>query len=515
MGKIKTHLAKEKFFISNSVVKNNLPPAIPTKDYLAKFGEIADVQFGFFDSASPDYSTYFPDISQDDLMPKDEDFYMPLVRAISKVILNKYGPIDFSEGSVLENSLSLLERQTLYGNHEVMVGNEVGVVFETAWQSASESNGVKIPAGINARLKIDGKSNPRLVRGMQMDPPSIHSFSVGVSFMWEPSHPKLDDNEFWRGLGTYGEDKQLIRRIVKEITAYHELSLVPHGADPYAQIINEKGINNSEYARRQHKYKSKTNASAVFHFTEEDFEKMGTHINYKDLATLSLSAEDETIPDNNQLNTNSNSENQMNELEQFLASLGEVEGVELSEGATAEQALETIRNLATNLASATENVQTLTSERDTARTELADANSSLEAQKPTITAYEAILEASRKEAVRLYKLAKGDKASTDMLEMIAKADTVEGVNTFVTQFREDANEKFTGKCKSCGSTDVARMSTAEPNGTVINPESSDDLEDDDQGGNEELSVDEALAKLKQTGISGNASAIHGKNENNK
>lgn len=75
-----------------------------------------------------------------------------------------------------------------------------------------------------------------------MDPPSIHSNSVSVRFIWDKSHPNLDEDEFWNKLGTYDEKGNLICRVVKEIVSYYETSLVSHGADPFAQKIDEMGI---------------------------------------------------------------------------------------------------------------------------------------------------------------------------------------------------------------------------------------------------------------------------------
>src|SRR5690606_30627173 len=162
----------------------------------------------------------------------------------------RHNPIDFGKNiEVLQKSMSLLVGQTVNADHETMIGNALGAVRDVQWQESYVSAGKKVPAGFNAELRIDGKSNPRIARAINSDPPSIHSTSVTVEFEWEQSHPKLPAHEFWSKLGTLDEKGQLIRRIVTGIRRYHEISLVSHGADPYAQLIKKDGkIHNPKFA---------------------------------------------------------------------------------------------------------------------------------------------------------------------------------------------------------------------------------------------------------------------------
>lgn len=507
MSLIKTFTSKETFFVSNAIVNSRLPERISTVEYINKFKDVSRVEFGLFDCATPDYSTYYPEVSAEDLEPKDEDFYTPVVRALSRIILNKYGPIDFSEGSVLKDSTELLTRQSLYANHEVLVGNELGSVSEAVWQNSFvDTNGNLIPGGINARLKIDGKSNPRLVRGMRMDPPSIHSFSVGVTFDWEKSHPKMESADFWAALGTFGRDGKLVRRIVSNVQAYHELSLVPHGADPYAQTISDKGINNADYARRNLKYPDKsTEVSASFSFSEGDFKKFGHFIDYNETATLSIPvvSSNETIPNTNNSNFNNNS-GHMDELQEFLDSLSQVEALGLSNtDLTAESALGAIKALSTNATK----VENLNATVASLQAELDKAKEELTGQEPKVKSYEAVLEATKQEATRLYNLCKGDKASTEMLELIAKADNYNSALVFLNQFKNDAEGQFAGKCEDCGSSKVTRMSLASGDSGVITPSN------DSQGGattsKTHAQVFDSIIKQK---TAFNAEGLHGKTD---
>lgn len=109
-------------------------------------------------------------------------------------------PTDFSKNGVLKASMKLMLGQTVNCDHETSIGNAIGSVSQVMWQEGYTDGKFKIPAGINGVLKIDGKSNPRIARGILMEPPSIHSNSVTVQFRWDKSHPELDNNEFWENL---------------------------------------------------------------------------------------------------------------------------------------------------------------------------------------------------------------------------------------------------------------------------------------------------------------------------
>lgn len=142
--------------------------------------------YGFWGS-DIDYNTYYPDLKLEDLKPKDGEFINPMFRLLSATIVSKnYNPTDFSRPGVLKASMPLLLGQTVNCDHSTDIGNAIGAVSKVTWQEAYKAeNGFMIPAGINGVLKIDGKANPRIARGILMDPPSIHSNSVTVQFKWE------------------------------------------------------------------------------------------------------------------------------------------------------------------------------------------------------------------------------------------------------------------------------------------------------------------------------------------
>ncbi|HOM78419.1 MAG TPA: hypothetical protein PLT50_04425, partial [bacterium] len=234
MSKKKQFFDKITLNSGNSLIVGNSVPGKLDIDSLTEHPLIPTSvsRLGLFGMDSPSLPDFYKDIKPEDLVINDTDIAKPVFRALSEVIVNpKWNPTDFSEGGVLKASMAMLLGQTVYRNHEAIVGNELGSVSKVSWQESYTSSGIKVPSGINMELSIDGKTFPSIVRAISMTPPAIHSNSVTVSFKWEKSH-SLEDTEFFSKLGTYGADGKLVRKVVSEILGYHETSLVPHGADP-------------------------------------------------------------------------------------------------------------------------------------------------------------------------------------------------------------------------------------------------------------------------------------------
>lgn len=286
-------------------------------------------QFGLFGSGA-NYNTFYQDVDPEDLYPNDEEFIEPMFRLLSACIVSKnYMPTEFPK-NVLKDSMNLLVGQTVNCDHETDVANAIGSVKSVSWQESYTVDGVTIPAGINGVLKIDGKSNPRIARGINMDPPSIHSNSVTVQFEWKPSHRFEKEWEFYDKLGTIAEDGTMVRRIATRIISYKETSLVSHGADPFAQLIKDNKINNPAYA-----------GSVYYSFSEapikkEDLPKKLSFFEFKGAHEVDIMYNtSKFINENN--NTNPKDKPIMNELEKFLESLFGDGMLTLQEGATISQ----------------------------------------------------------------------------------------------------------------------------------------------------------------------------------
>ena len=425
--------------------------------------------YGFWSEI--DYNTYYPDLKLEDLKPKEDEFINPMFRLLSATIVSKnYNPTDFSTPGVLKNSMPLLLGQTVNCDHETNIGNAIGAVSKVVWQEAykDEKTGFMIPAGINGVLKIDGKANPRIARGILMNPPSIHSNSVTVQFKWEKSHPDLEDREFYEKLGTYDAKGNMIRRMVTEIVRYMETSLVSHGADAFAQRVGEDGkIINPTYAQRTwgsyKEYEDDKSKQYFFYDIKQDID----YYQEKENDTPS------TYNINPKISQNSNNKEMNQELREFLDKLFGKDMLILGEGkeASVEEAITCLTALLTEKATLLEQVQNLTTEK----TQLAEKVKNLEAEKLAFKD-EASLGKSyitklRETAVANYKKMQGDKFDEkDPILVMLNAETtgaatLEALNS---QYETRLNEQFPMKCNHCGSKDVSRASSIEQNKEMNN-----------------------------------------------
>lgn len=420
----------------------------------------AITQLGLF-GGDINYHTYYPELNLEDLKPKEDEFIEPVFRLLSATIVSKnWNPTDFgANDGVLKNSMPLLLGQTVNCDHSTDIGNAIGSVSEVAWQEGYKDHGISIPAGINGTLKLDGKANPRIARGILMEPPSIHSNSVTVQFRWDKSHPELGDTEFWEKLGTYDAKGQMVRRMVTEIIRYHETSLVSHGADPYAQKITKDGrLNNPIFANRT--YNS-------FKDYEEDKNKIYCFCDYKDLK------QGETLSSNNegpQPKTSDNSQinniKPMDELQKFLESLFGEGVLTLQEGQerNQENALTAVKSLIESNKNNQETIQNLQTEK----TSLTEKVTNLEAQVASLSAHAEVgktyVANLRDEAVSTYKKLMADQADESIINMLSAETTgIQTIQSLMKDYKQRLEEKYPLTCSKCGSHDVNRASSIQQN----------------------------------------------------
>lgn len=435
-----------------SVITNDMFTEVISKEAEANTKENEGIEiFGLWETATPNYATYYPDVTPEDLLPKEEDFIFPVFRCLSATILWKgYRPIDFSKPGVLKASMNKLIGQTINIDHETALGNGVGAVRSVSWQESYTAQGVKVPPGINGEFMIDGKSNPRIARGIQSKPPIIHSNSVSVRFTWEPSHKMDSNDDFYSKLGTRDEKGNLYRLIVTEILQYSETSLVAHGADAYAQVVNDEGvINNPKYA------------AGVYDFSATDVK--GKELKFSHFLDYKVDLTSDTIPlELNKVNNNNQNEESMEilkELEIILGldadSLKDADTVKLSEAITKFKDSAT-SDLNQQLSTAQESVNTLTQEKADLQTELDEfKKSDLAADSAK---YKEVLSAQRENAKKLYALAKGTDADPKVLETLSTCDS--GVlETLANEYKSAVDLKFPTTCKGCGSTSFSKASS--------------------------------------------------------
>lgn len=401
-----------------------------------------------------DYNTYYPNLTKEDLTPNADEFIEPIFRLLSATIVSKnYNPTDFSQPGVLKASMRMLLGQTVNCDHSTDIGNAIGSVSQVMWQDGYKDGNFMIPAGINGVLKIDGKANPRIARGILMDPPSIHSNSVTVQFKWDKSHPDMDDRDFWDKLGTYDEKGNMIRKVVTEVVRYLETSLVSHGADSFAQKIGEDGkIINPEFAKR---------TWTSFSEYQEDTKKAYYFTDFKE--DINSYQENNDTPQNNINTNNSLNNNTMNkELKEFLEKLFGDNLLSLAEGqeVSTELALSAVQSLVNGKKTLETKITNLTTEKD----QLTEQITQKDAEIANLTAMSTVgknyIASLREEVVGNYKKLKGDKADETIVTML-NAETT-GLQTLISlnkDYKAQLEEKFPLTCSKCGSHDVTRSSS--------------------------------------------------------
>ncbi len=443
----KLYIDKIRMNSGMSLMISDLPAEITLTQVSINKPKLAVVNLGFFESATPNFHTYYPEIKNAaDIKPNDGDYIKPVFRLLSEVVVRKNtNPVDFSMNGVLKKSMNKMLGQTVYANHEALVGNEIGVVSALAWQDSYKTDtGIIIPAGMNGEFKIDSKSHPNIVRNILSEPPAIHSNSVTVEFGWAASHPKMDVNEFRSKLGTK-VDGELVRRIVEEVRNFHETSLVAHGADPYAQLLKGQEITNPDYADQVYSLSAQGKSYAHTYF-----------FNYRD-DIINLS-KDTTL--------NNDNHNQPEDMKDLIAKLMKLTGK--SEAELTEDFIEqffkdnltvgaTLTTTQTELAAEKVNVTNITTELTTEKGKVTSLTAEVIKLKADAVVITTKLKADTKKA---YELLKGDKKDEAMLSMIEKANDSE-LEVFLKQYNTELEEKFPAKCNACGSGNVSR-NTASP-----------------------------------------------------
>lgn len=410
-------------------------------------------KLGLFGS-NIDYNTYYPNLTKEDLTPNADEFIEPVFRLLSATIVSKnWNPTDFSQPGVLKASMRMLLGQTVNCDHSTDIGNAIGSVSQVMWQEGYKDGNFMIPAGINGVLKIDGKANPRIARGILMDPPSIHSNSVTVQFKWDKSHPGMDDRDFWDKLGTYDEKGNMIRKVVTEVVRYLETSLVSHGADSFAQKIGEDGkIINPEFAKR---------TWTSFAEYQEDTKKVYYFTDFKE--DINSYQENNDTPPNNINTNNPLNNNTMNkELKEFLEKLFGDNLLSLAEGqeVSTELALSAVQSLVNSKKTLEASITNLTTEKN----QLSEQITQKDAEIANLTAMATVgknhIASLREEVVGNYKKLKGDKVDETIVTML-NAETT-GLQTLISlnkDYKAQLEEKFPLTCSKCGSHDVTRSSS--------------------------------------------------------
>lgn len=460
--KNKEHLDSMVIGQGHTIMAGYIPEAVGAKAFSENYYKWKNptpdsiAQFGFW-GGDIDYNTYYPNLDKSELTPKDEEFIEPMFRLLSETIVSKnWNPTDFGQNGVLKASMKMLLGQTVNCDHETNIGNAIGAVSQVMWQESYKDGSFTIPAGINGILKIDGKANPRIARGILMEPPSIHSNSVTVQFKWDKSHPQMEDNEFYQKLGTYDSKGVMVRRIVTEIVRYLETSLVSHGADSFAQKIGSDGkIINPTFAKR---------TWASYEEYRDDKSKQYFFTDYKsDLTSYQEKNDTQGSFNDNDANDNHSNKNNMNEeLLKFLESLFGDNMLTLEEGKemNQENVIACIQTLVSSRNELQTSVDNLTTEKTSLTEQITNLNAEVANLKEMATVGKNHIASLRENAVETYKKLMGDKVDETIVTML-NAETT-GITTLVSltkDYQARLEEKFPLTCSKCGSKDVNRASS--------------------------------------------------------
>lgn len=492
MGQIKGQPSNIIIGAGHSLILGNMPSKIPEKDYgNLVFGGNTE-QFGFFSSV--DYNTFYPGVTKEDFTPSDVDFIEPVFRMLSEVIVNKdWSPVDFGQGGVLKSSQNMMVGQTVVVDHESNVGNSIGSVKQTFWQESYKDKGIQVPAGFNGVLKIDAKANPRISRGILMDPPSIHSNSVSVAFTWDKSHPKMSDQDFYNKLGTYDEKGDLIRRVAVAIDCYRHTSLVSHGADPFAQKVNQDGsLNNPKYASQQSYSASKGTEVDYYFFDCKGFNK-AVILNNTMAFNMNLGKQ-------KHLNNNSNMTPEEKALLSTLIGTGLLQlgdGKEINP----ENVKAAILSLVSGNADLESQVSLLTLGKKTSddkvitlTAEINDLKSKVEENKAMATLGTETLAEFRTQTVASFKKIHGETADENIINLINSAD-VKQLTSLKKGYDVELEKQFPMTCSKCGSAELTRA-TSKVEG--------EEGEDTNNGGNETKSFSDITRELAYKTNKGNS-----------
>lgn len=434
---------QEEVILTNvhSMIFSHIPTKLELKPEVGTgLSEISN--FGLF-SDSPQFNTYYPDAKPEDFNPAEDEFIQPLFRMLSNtVVISNKGLIEFPV-DVLKASINKLPGQALFPNHEDQVGNELGVVLDTVWQDSYKVGDITIPAGINGRVKIDAKANPKIARGIMMNPPSIHSVSCTVVYKWVQSHTFENGYEFYDKMGTYGEDGQLVRKIATEILYYTELSLVTGGADPFAKKLDKNGkIILPEFAKEQ----SVSTSAGNFSYSRD-----WANPTESDIASFSKT---------------NKTQREMNEKEiiELVSSILGIQGVTKD---NLKQELESFVNKSKVMVDPNSLEIGEIKGWDKVKAEFQKNLEEVESLKPLkekeafIKAGETHLAEVKEEAVKFYKLTlkEGVQEDENIINLI-NGSNLEQVVALKKQYEDAANEKAPLTCSKCGSHEVTRASSS-------------------------------------------------------
>ena len=375
--------------------------------------------------------------------------------------------------------MGLMVGQTVTPDHNSDIADSLGVVKATFWQEEYKMGKLLVPAGFNGLFKIDAKANPRIARGILMDPPSVHSQSVSIRLKWDKSHPSLSDEEFWSKLGTFDKEGQLIRKICTDIESYYHASLVSHGADPFAQKVGDDGkIVNPGYSSKQDYSDNRGDTIEYYCMDWKSQEGNGVEI-----------LNNTMVYNLNKQKQNNTETNVDMKLEDLIGAglLNLEEGVEVTE----ENVMAALRKTVADL----KDLGISSGNKDTEITQLKEQLTEAQGKAKTTEDSKFIdmgkthLDTTREAVKANYKKLHGSGADETILTLLDSC-SLEQLNSLGKQYNEQLEQKYPLSCSKCGSKEVNRASS------VNVPEEDDDFSNSGKGVKDNDTIIEEIRKQK-------------------
>lgn len=441
-----------------------------------------------FSWANEDYRQSKVAASIEGAVSKPEEYLPFYFRHLSATIVGAYSwkATEFSE-AVLKKAASKLTHKPAYVNHEMEIGNIVGVNGQIEFKKSKKlENGEVVPGGLEGPIWVDARLHQDLCRKLTGFPvPHIQSVSVTVTYNWEPSHEftdrsgEVDEWEFERRVGTM-VDGEMVRRIVTEIVDFYETSFVYLGADPYAKILDADGnliniekesiVGNKSFDKDPLVDMYKNDNLILIQSQELEEEKL-LNLKKSFIAGFSKSGKSEQ-------ETFIKEEEEMEK--KLIAAFAKITGKkeeeitpELVEGfsVVSKEDLESYKKAELEAAKVEDLQAKLTAAESTVEKFSKICNvEEIEAFEKEVEFSEVrkmakygsdVFAAKREECVRLYKLNVGEgKESQAVIDTINKADD-EALGGFLEQYGASLHETFGATCKDCGSKEVSFKSSKE------------------------------------------------------
>lgn len=356
-------------------------------------------------------------MSEDDLrqfmQPDDSDYVYVPTRALSAAeVQNKCINFAHNDGKALKEAVALFNGLIVLKDHHMVVDNWIGKTQDAFWDT--ETPGA--PPGVTLVMKVDAKADPKCARGLVTG--MLDSVSVTVAFEFEPSHPDMKEYDFYMRLGEVVDGKT-VQALVTKVTRLYELSVVWQGADVYARTIADDGSINTPGL-----------SSNSAHIPKEDTVKFAALI-----ARFGLAIAD---PDK------ATDEQVTEALEAHITAL--TTQLDASK---------------TQLTAATAEVTAKDTQIQTLQAKTTELDTVLETAKTNAALGEQFLNNTRAEALRLYNVVEGDKA-TEALRTLINTANLEVAQSFVTSYAPKAEAMAPLHCTKCGCSELSRKQSTTP-----------------------------------------------------